>query len=134
MCVCVLCTTRIRWLSWRGSHAIDFWQHWMLQVITYNPLIPSFISCSAQTLCNRAPPFHPLSFHLITYFLMFFLHLSTLFHFWNNWTLCLPHGDCIVGASFHSLKQMSTIFVFHLELALWVMKIFIIVVEGEVVF
>jgi hypothetical protein len=69
----------------------------MLQAITYDPLILSFISCGAQTLCNHAPPFHPFSFHLITCFLML-LCIFPLF----------------------SIFEIVRICVFHMEIALWV--------------
>jgi hypothetical protein len=130
ICVCLLCTVRICWPSWRNSHAVGFWQYWMLQAITCDPLIPSFISCSAQALCNPAPPFHPLSFHLITCSECF----CASFHFWNSWNLCLPHGDCIVGVCFHSWNSCpeSVSSTRSLHCGLW--GSFIIMVEGEAVF
>jgi hypothetical protein len=87
----------------------------MLQAITCNPLIPSFISCSAQALCNPAPPFHPLisfDYLLLNAFvplstfgaagicvfhmeIALWVHVSTLETAVQN--LCLPHGACIVG-------------------------------------
>ncbi len=120
VCVCVLCTVRICWPSWRNSHAVGFWQYWMLQAITCDPLIPSFISCSAQALCNPAPPFHPLSFHLITCFWMLlclFPLLEQLEFVSSTWRL---HCGCM----FPLLKQLSRICVFHTELVLWVMREF----------
>jgi hypothetical protein len=92
-CVCVCC------VQWKYVDQVG--EALMLLIFDNieccNPLIPSFISCSAQTLCNRAPPFHPISFHLITYFLMF---------------LCI--------FPFFSTFEKIGICVFHMEIALWV--------------
>jgi hypothetical protein len=92
----------------------------MLQAITCDPLIPSFISCSAQALCNPAPPFHPLSFHLITCSECF----CASFHFLEQLEFVSSTWRLHCGCMFPLLKQLSRICVFRTELALWVMREF----------
>jgi hypothetical protein len=121
MCMCVLCTMKICWASWRGSHVVDFWQHWMLQVITCDPLIPSFISCNPQTLCNHAPPFHPLSFHLITSFLML-LCIFPLFSTFETIEICVFHMEITLWVHLSTLRNNYPQFVsstWSLHCGLW---------------
>lgn len=97
------------------------------------PAIPWFHRSS------HAVPKHYVTLHLLSTLSHFiwlpaFVHLSTLFHFWNSWNLCLPHGDCIVGVCLHSWNSCpeSVSSTRSLHCGLW--GSFIIMVEGEAVF